>query len=86
MSAPTFWGKLTKESTRAFWKAALERPGGSFREALHGLFYLKWPEFYIKVGLGRSWVVCGGGKLIFLRLWASQISYTKGSITVESSV
>lgn len=23
-------------------------------EALHGLLYLRWPEFYIRVGLGRS--------------------------------
>lgn len=46
--------KFFKPSTRAFWKAARQRPGGGFWEALHGLIYLKWPETYIKVGLGRS--------------------------------
>lgn len=45
---------FTKPSTRAFWKEAVQRPGGSVREALHGLFYLKWPEFYIGIGLGRG--------------------------------
>lgn len=46
--------KIIKPSTRAFWREARARRGGSLLEALHGLFYLKWPEFYIRVGLGRS--------------------------------
>ena len=43
-----------RPSTRSFWRAARQRPGGSFLEALHGLIYLKWPRFYIGTGLGRS--------------------------------
>ena len=43
-----------RPSTRSFWREARQRPGGSFLEALHGLIYLKWPEFYIRTGLGRS--------------------------------
>lgn len=46
--------RWVKPSTRAFWKAARTREHGSFWEAVHGLFYLKWPEFYIGVGLGRN--------------------------------
>lgn len=49
-----FFQRFVKPSTAAFWKEALERPGGSLKEAVHGLFYLKWPEFYIGVGLGRG--------------------------------
>lgn len=45
---------LVKPSTRGFWQEARRRPGGTVREALHGLFYLTWPEFYISVGLGRG--------------------------------
>lgn len=44
---------MIKPSTRNFWKAARSRPGGSFWEAVHGLFYMEWPELYISVGLGR---------------------------------
>ena len=44
---------MVKPSTRVFWKEARSRPGGSFWEAVHGLFYMKWPELYISVGLGR---------------------------------
>ena len=51
---PTFLKRLCKPSTRAFWNAARKRPGGSVMEAVHGLFYLKWPELYISIGLGRS--------------------------------
>ena len=46
--------RFVKPSTAAFWREALSRPGGSLKEALHGFFYLKWPEFYIGVGLGRG--------------------------------
>lgn len=45
---------LVKPSTRVFWAEAQKRPGGSLWESLHGLFYLKWPELYISVGLGRA--------------------------------
>lgn len=43
-----------RPSARAFWRAAKSRPGASFREALHGLIYLTWPEAYIRIGLGRG--------------------------------
>lgn len=43
-----------KPSTRAFIREARSRPECGFFELLHGLFYLKWPELYIKVGLGRG--------------------------------
>lgn len=42
-----------RPSARAFWRAALDRPHGSFLEALHGYIYLRWPLFYIGVGTGR---------------------------------
>jgi Pyruvate/2-oxoacid:ferredoxin oxidoreductase delta subunit len=42
-----------RPSARAFWRAALDRPHGSFIEALHGYVYLRWPLFYIGVGTGR---------------------------------
>ena len=43
-----------RPSTRAFWQAARQRPGSGVGEALHGLMYLKWPEIYIRTGLGRG--------------------------------
>lgn len=43
-----------RPSTRAFWRAARQRPDAGLWEALHGLVYLKWPEFYIRTCLGRS--------------------------------
>ena len=46
--------KRLRPSTRAFWRAARQRPGTGAWEALHGLIYLKWPEFYIRTGLGRG--------------------------------
>lgn len=49
-----FFKHLVKPTTMIFWRAARKRPGGSFKESAHGLFYLKWPELYIKVGLGRG--------------------------------
>lgn len=53
MYIPQFLQRFVKPSTIAFWRAAKGRPDGSLKEALHGLFYLKWPELYIGVGLGR---------------------------------
>ena len=54
MGVTDFLLNRLRPSTRAFWRAARQRPGGSAWEALHGLFYLKWPEFYIRTGLGRG--------------------------------
>ena len=54
MSLPDIFMNRLRPSTRTFLKAARERPGGNMWEALHGLLYLKWPEAYIRVGLGRG--------------------------------
>ena len=51
---PAFFRSFLKPSTRAFLEAARRRQNSGLAEVLHGLFYLKWPEFYIRVGLGRG--------------------------------
>ena len=46
--------RLVKPSTRAFWREARARKGGSLTEALHGWAYMRWPRQYISLGLGRT--------------------------------
>lgn len=53
MYIPRFFHRVVKPSTVSFLRTARNRPGGSLKEALHGLLYLKWPEVYIGIGLGR---------------------------------
>jgi ferredoxin len=42
-----------KPSTQEFIAEARKMPGFGLFELLHGLFYLRWPYFYIAMGTGR---------------------------------
>jgi Pyruvate/2-oxoacid:ferredoxin oxidoreductase delta subunit len=54
-----------QESTRAFVDEARKTPGYSFLDLLHGYIYIRWPYFYIGVGIGThpaaKWLVPLGG-------------------------
>ncbi len=43
-------------STRAFVEEARRTPGFSKLDLVHGLFYARWPYFYIAAGTGEHWL------------------------------
>lgn len=49
----SMWDRMVTPSTRAYWREAKKRDNSSFFENLHGYIYLRWPYFYISLGLGR---------------------------------
>ena len=56
---------FVKPSTRAFVDEARKTPGYSFLDFLHGYIYIRWPYFYIGVGVGEhpaaKWMAPLGG-------------------------
>lgn len=65
-------------STRAFLEEARRTPGFSRFDLLHGLFYARWPYFYIRVGTGEHWLARPMGALAELLSRISRLGSRRG--------
>jgi ferredoxin len=45
--------KISKASTRTFFEEGSRTPGYTWKDALHGYIYARWPYQYISIGVGE---------------------------------